>query len=266
MWARVGFVVSLVITLLLVAFMVVPVVMSVMAGLTDNYFKGISSGLTTRWLHEVWDLYRPTIFLSLKIALFTTVINVLLGLPCAYYFVRYPSRWTRIFDNLLTLPIAIPGVAIALGLLSVYAGSSGFRGSWLFILAGHVIFTLPFMIKSISSVLSAIPLRTYEEASATLGANLWQNAVHVLIPNCRGGIIAGMLMTMTLSIGEFNLTWMLHTPLTKTLPVGLADAYASMRLEVGSAYTLIFLLMVFPLLLLTQFIGNYTFKQHDTNP
>jgi ABC-type ATPase involved in cell division len=35
----------------------------------------------------------------------------------------------------------------------------------------------------------------------------------------------------TLSLGEFNLTWMLHTPLTKTLPVGLADSYASMRLE-----------------------------------
>jgi hypothetical protein len=48
-------------------------------------------------------------------------------------------------------------------------------------------------------------------------------------------------MVVTLSMGEFNLTWMLHTPLTKTLPVGLADSYASMRLEIGSAYTLIFL-------------------------
>ena len=44
-------------------------------------------------------------------------------------------------------------------------------------------------------------------------------------------------MVVTLSIGEFNITWMLHTPLTKTLPVGLADSYASMRLEIGSAYT-----------------------------
>ncbi len=48
-------------------------------------------------------------------------------------------------------------------------------------------------------------------------------------------------MVVTLSLGEFNLTWMLHTPLTKTLPIGLADSYASMRLEVASAYTLVFL-------------------------
>ena len=59
-------------------------------------------------------------------------------------------------------------------------------------------------------------------------------------------------MVTTLSIGEFNLTWMLHTPLTKTLPVGLADSYASMRMEIGSAYTLIFFVMIVPLLIAMQ--------------
>ena len=59
-------------------------------------------------------------------------------------------------------------------------------------------------------------------------------------------------MVVTLSLGEFNLTWMLHTPLTKTLPVGLADSYASMRLEVARAYTLIFFVMIIPLLIAMQ--------------
>ena len=62
-------------------------------------------------------------------------------------------------------------------------------------------------------------------------------------------------MVVTLSVGEFNLTWMLHTPLTKTLPVGLADSYASMRLEIGSAYTLVFLFMILPLLIGLQMFG-----------
>ncbi|MNG32879.1 hypothetical protein D3C84_1189940 [compost metagenome] len=62
-------------------------------------------------------------------------------------------------------------------------------------------------------------------------------------------------MVVTLSLGEFNLTWMLHTPMTKTLPVGLADSYASARLEVASAYTLIFLLMIVPLLIALQAIS-----------
>jgi putative spermidine/putrescine transport system permease protein len=61
---------------------------------------------------------------------------------------------------------------------------------------------------------------------------------------------------VTLSLGEFNLTWMLHTPETKTLPVGLADAYASLRLEVGSAYTAVFFLIIVPLLVLLQITGR----------
>ncbi|WP_043528446.1 hypothetical protein [Litchfieldella xinjiangensis] len=63
-------------------------------------------------------------------------------------------------------------------------------------------------------------------------------------------------MVVTLSVGEFNITWMLHTPLNKTLPVGLADSYASMRLEVGSAYTLLFLLMIIPLLTALQWLSR----------
>ena len=77
-----------------------------------------------------------------------------------------------------------------------------------------------------------------------------------MLPNCRNGILAGSLMVVTLSMGEFNMTWLLHTPLTKTLPVGLADAYASLRLEIGSAYTLMFFLMITPLLLGLQWLAR----------
>jgi putative spermidine/putrescine transport system permease protein len=55
-------------------------------------------------------------------------------------------------------------------------------------------------------------------------------------------------MVVTLSLGEFNMSLLLHTPLTPTLPVGLADAYASLRIVVGSAYTLVFFVIIVPLL------------------
>jgi putative spermidine/putrescine transport system permease protein len=98
----------------------------------------------------------------------------------------------------------------------------------------------------------AVDLKTLEEAASSLGASFRQRFFGVILPNVRPGILAGSLMVVTLSMGEFNMTWMLHTPLTKTLPVGLADSYASMRLEIGSAYTLIFLLMIVPLLIAMQ--------------
>lgn len=46
-------------------------------------------------------------------------------------------------------------------------------------------------------------------------------------------------------------------PLTRTLPVGLADSYASMRIEVGSAYTLIFILVILPILWMLQGVANW---------
>src|SRR5690606_22995300 len=166
------------------------------------------------------------------------------------------NRITRIFEELLMLPVAVPGLATALALISVFGGMGGFRTSWLFILVGHVLFTLPFMVRAVLSVLLTLNLKTLEEGASSLGASFCQRFFHIVLPNCRDGILAGALMVLTLSIGEFNLTWLLHTPHTKTLPVGLADAYASMRLEIGSAYTLIFFLMIVPLLLAMQALAR----------
>jgi putative spermidine/putrescine transport system permease protein len=248
--------IQLTVTLLACAFLMIPVGMSLLAGVTVNFFQGVSSGLTLRWVFEVWELYADTIYLSLLIAVACLVCTIVLGVPMAYVMAK-KRHWTmRAFEEFLTLPLAIPGLAIALALLLSYGEIRWFRLSWMFILVGHVLYTLPFMVRSVLAVLSSIDMISLEESAASLGARFWQRFFGVIIPNCRSGILAGSLMVVTLSIGEFNLTWMLHTPLTKTLPVGLADSYASMRLEVGSAYTLVFLLMTMPLLMVLQRYGQ----------
>jgi putative spermidine/putrescine transport system permease protein len=244
-----------VVTLALIAFLVVPVVMSVMAGLTVDYFHGVSSGLTLKWLAQVWSMYQDSVWLSIEIALVTLAITLAIGVPAAYALARSNSAWARITEEFLVLPIALPGLATALALLSVYGGFSAFRLSMWFIVAGHVVFTLPFMVRAVAAVCAGADLRTLEEGAASLGASFTQRFFTIVLPNARPGIVAGALAVVTLSMGEFNLTWMLHTPDTKTLPVGLADAYASMRLEVGSAYTILFLLMTLPLLIAMQWLG-----------
>ena len=108
------------------------------------------------------------------------------------------------------------------------------------------------LVRSVTAVLRVEPLSQYEEASATLGASAWTTFRRVVVPVAMPGILAGALMVVTVSLGEFNISWMLQTPYTKTLPVGLADSYASMRLEVGSAYTFIFFVILVPLLTLMQ--------------
>ncbi len=250
------FYLQLAFTLGVCAFLLVPVVLSILAGVTENFFIGIKSGFTLRWVVEVWTLYHKTIFLSIGIALATLFVTLLIGVPAAYVLARRQSRLTRAIEELLVLPVAVPGLATALALILLYGQFSGFRISWTFILVGHVLFTLPFMVRSVLAVMGAIDLKTLEDAAASLGATFTQRFFHVILPNCRQGILAGALMVVTLSMGEFNITWMLHTPLTMTLPVGLADSYASMRLEIGSAYTIVFFIMIIPLLIAMQWMSE----------
>ncbi|MGK7752263.1 MULTISPECIES: ABC transporter permease [unclassified Roseovarius] len=242
----------LAVTLLACAFLLIPIIQSILAGLTVNYFRGLSSGLTLKWIGQVWELYSDSIFLSIGLAMACLAVTLVLGVPAAYVLARNPGRTSRVLEEFISLPLAIPGLALALALLQLYGTVQGFRTSWTFILVGHVLYTLPFMVRSVLSVLAAIDLKTLEEGAASLGASPVRRFIDIVVPNAMPGILAGALTVVTLSIGEFNLTWMLHTPYLKTLPVGLADSYASMRLEVASAYTLVFFVMIVPLLMAMQ--------------
>ncbi|RZL55741.1 MAG: ABC transporter permease subunit [Variovorax sp.] len=256
--------VLLAVTLVVSFFMIAPMLLSVLAGLVNNYSVGLGSGLTTRWLGEVWEVYGGTVGWSLVLAVACVAATIVLGVPCAYAIARSRSRAARIFEELLTLPVAVPGLATALALILAYGQIAAFRQSFAFILVGHVVFTLPFMVRTVASAFQRHDLVALEEAARTLGATFRQRFMGILVPAVFPAIVAGSLMVFTLSVGEFNLTWMLHTPLTRTLPVGLADSYASMRLEVGSAYTLVFFIVILPVLWGLQSLADLLQKRHGT--
>lgn len=263
---RVDTPVLLAITVAVTLFTVLPMLVSITAGLTNNFSRGLASGLTTRWIEEVWALYGSTAWRSVLLALACVVVGLLVGVPCAWALARSRTRAARIFEELLTLPVAVPGLASALALILAYGQIRGFRQSFAFILVGHVVFTLPFMVRTVSAAFARDDLQSLDEAARSLGASFVQRFLGVLVPAVAPSIVAGSLMVFTLSVGEFNLTWMLHTPLTRTLPVGLADSYASMRIEIGSAYTLVFFIVILPILWGMQTLARWIENTHGSSP
>jgi putative spermidine/putrescine transport system permease protein len=256
-----GFLLGLGFALVVAAFLILPVILSVLAGITVNYQRGIwASGVTLRWVARVLELYTHTIGLSLGIALATLASTLLLGVPVAYALARSQGRLARLAEEALVMPVAIPGIATGLALILAWGAVGHFRTHWSFILVGHALFTLPFMVRSTLAVMLAVDLRTLEEGARSLGAGFLTRFFTIVLPNALPGILAGSLMVVTLSLGEFNMTLMLHTPFTMTLPVGLADSYASMRLEIGSAYTLVFLVLLIPLLTAMQWAADRSAK------
>jgi putative spermidine/putrescine transport system permease protein len=255
--------VLLIVTVLVAAFTMVPMVVSVGAGLVVDFSKGLASGLTTRWIAQVWTTYGSTALDSVMLALACVAGTLIAGVPCAYALAGSRSKWASLFEELITLPIAVPGLATALALILTYGQLRGFRQSFAFIWVGHFVFTLPFMVRTVAAAFDRDDLVLLDEAARSLGASFAQRFLGVLVPAIAPSIVAGCLMVFTLSVGEFNLTWMLHTPLTRTLPVGLADSYASMRIEVGSAYTLMFFIIILPVLWAMQATARFFERRHD---
>jgi putative spermidine/putrescine transport system permease protein len=244
------------VTLLVAAFLVVPIALSALAGLTANWFLGLSGGLTTRWVERVWELYAHTIGLSLGLAALCLLCTLLIGVPAAYALARIEGRSARLLEELLTLPIAVPGLATALGLILLWGAVGDFRTHPGFVLVGHVLFTTPFMLRATLAAMRGADLAMLEEAARACGAGFLRRFLGIVLPNARRGILAGALMVVALSLGEFNTTLLLSTPFTMTLPVGLADSYASMRLEVASAFTLVFLVLLVPPMLALQALAD----------
>src|SRR5690606_40491240 len=132
-------------------------------------------------------------------ALACVVCTLLLGVPCAYGLARSRSRLARAFEELLLLPVAIPGLATALALILVYGNMTSLRQSFVFILIGHVIFTLPFMVRTVSAAFQRSDLLAMEEAARTLGAGFVPRFLGVLGPAVRPATVAGRSMVLRLS-------------------------------------------------------------------
>src|SRR5258708_24368936 len=103
--------------LLVAAFLVVPAILSISAGVTVNYFRGIQSGVTLQWVFQVWDLYADTILLSFVIAFATLAVTLVVGVPAAYALHVRGGRLSRRVGGNINLPLAIPRVSVARGVL-----------------------------------------------------------------------------------------------------------------------------------------------------
>jgi len=130
MHSRFTFFTQLAFTLFLLAFLFVPMGLSI-AGVTANYIQGLQSGVTLRWIYAVWELYQGTIYLSLLIAISCLAVTLIIGVPLAYVLAKTNHWSSRLIEELLVTPLAIPGLAIALALIITYGGTREFRMSWL---------------------------------------------------------------------------------------------------------------------------------------
>jgi spermidine/putrescine transport system permease protein len=161
------------------------------------------NGFTLRWYRE-WNGVpglTAAFFLSLRLAVITTVAATILGTMVALAMVRYGFRGKRTFEQVMFLNIAAPEIVMGASLLGLFVTIGLARGFLTLVLA-HVMFTIAYVAVTVRARLTGFD-RALEEAAADLGAGPWVTFRKVTLPLIFPGILAGALMAFALSIDDF---------------------------------------------------------------
>lgn len=173
-------------------------------------------------LHWYGDLLSNAAFVegfrvSLLLATVTTAVALVIGIPASLALGRYRFPGRDALMTFFTSPLMVPGVVLGLGLLLVFSRlrlTATFPG----LLAAHLVITLPFVIRTVTTSLSTVA-RDYEEAAMSLGATPWKVFWRVTLPLIMPGIVAGAAIAFLVSFDEVVLTLFLIGPRLTTLPV-----------------------------------------------
>jgi ABC-type spermidine/putrescine transport system permease subunit II len=204
----------------IIVYLYLPIVFLVMFSFEDSKSVGFPiPGWTLSW-YEGLPSNGPllgAIGQSVSTAAIVAVVSTVIGTMAAFPLVRSGMRFPNIARILFTMPIMMPGLIIGIGILIFLANYLHVVLSQLTVVAGHLVLTMPFVILIVSARLQGFD-RRLEWAAADLGASPTQVMRRIVLPLIFPAILAGALISVTLSIDEFVVTFWTVGP-KLTLPI-----------------------------------------------
>ena len=156
------------------------------------------------------------LFLTFQLAIVTTIILFIIGMPLAYWLAYSKNRFKSVIEALVSMPLVLPPTVVGFYLLLLFSPSKGlgwWLDQWLGIrlvfsfeglVIGSVIYSLPFMVQPIQSGFQGLP-SSYKEAAYLLGKSRWTTIRRVLLPNIKPSLLTGIILAFAHTIGEFGL-------------------------------------------------------------
>jgi ABC-type spermidine/putrescine transport system permease subunit II len=204
----------------IMAFLYVPIVLLVLFSFNEPRTPGLPiTRLTLDWYEEaltnrvLLDAVRNSVLVAVLVAVLSTVI----GTMAAFTLVRGRIRFGGTARVFATLPIMLPGMLLGIAILIFMRRVLDLELSLLTVVAGHLVLTVPFVILIVAARLQGLD-RNLEWAAADLGADPRRTIRHVILPLIWPAVVAGALISVTLSIDEFVVTFFTIGP-QLTLPI-----------------------------------------------
>jgi spermidine/putrescine transport system permease protein len=206
--------------LFLAVFLYAPLVVLVIFSFDDSQIQTLPySGFTLRWFHAVFsngDLI-AAVQRSAVIALLAAAGATLLGLITAVALTARRLALRAVITALLLLPLVIPYIVLAVGLL-ILLQSLGFRQALWAVLLGHIVVSVPYCILVILPRLRTID-QSIVDAARDLGAGAWTAFRRVTLPLIIPALLSSAILAFTISFDEFAIASFLVPAGKDTLPV-----------------------------------------------
>jgi len=197
-------------------------------------------------------------FLTIRLALVSTLILFLIGTPVAWWLAR--TRWSMKFiaEAVIALPLVLPPTVLGFYLLlllgangPLYALTGGTLAfSFTGLVIGSVIYSMPFVVQPLQDAFRAVGKRPHEVA-ATLGATPLDRFISITLPMARPGFLTAGVLGFAHTLGEFGVVLMIGGNIpgeTRVLSIAIYDHveslnYASAHWLAGALLVLSFIML-----------------------
>src|SRR5712691_4325060 len=209
-------------TSIAVVFLVGPSIIVLLTSLTASQsLKFPPESLSFRWYVALLDAdqMQRAAWTSLVVAFWTTVISAVLGTAAALAISRSGGALAKTFDMLFMSPLLLPALAFGFAAL-VFIYQLGLRPSIPFLVLGHVVVCVPFVLRTTLAALTQLDSALLD-ASASLGADSWMTFRRVTLPLIGRGVGAGSFLAFMASFDNVPVSLFLADERTEVLPIHL---------------------------------------------
>ena len=253
--------------ILAVVIIVAPVIIVLTTSFTEGQaLKFPPKGFSFTWYEQLFDPAKSrqihrTAGNSLEVACFSTLFGVILGTLASLGLARNRSKLARVADGFFMSPLVLPGITFGLAAL-VYFSLLGFRPSLDLMIAGHLVVTMPFILRTTTASLSQLDPALLD-SSQSLGASWFYTLRRVTLPLIAPGIAAGAFLAFMASIDNVPVSLFLSNARTDTLPIrmwGMMESTLDVRVAAVSG---VLIASAFVLMLIMEWTVGLTRRMRD---
>jgi putative spermidine/putrescine transport system permease protein len=186
---------------------------------------------------------------SMRVALATAAISVVIGVPAGRALGLYSFRGKDMISVILTLPVIVPPLCVAMG-LHLWFIKLGLAETFWGVVLVHLTFCLPYSIFVMWGVFSNYN-PDFEDQARSLGATSWKLITRVMLPLTLPGIMVAGLFSFLLSWSQYLSTLIIGGGRVTTLPILLFALMGSGDRPVAAAVSIVFVAPAFIALLIS---------------